>query len=156
MNNSQSARATRQITWFILLGSITVYAAMPMAIAGSEAPLEPMLVTVLAVVAAMTGIASFVVPGVIRRIPSKNSEERAARSYQALLVGWALCETIAIYGLVLYVLGAGTTWLWGLSAVAFILMGMQSPRDPEMSLDGASGAGAMDSHELARPDVKIG
>ena len=156
MNESQNKRGTRQVVWFALLGSIAVYAAMPMLIPGAEKPADPVIVMALAAVAAMTGFASFVVPGILRRMPSKSAEERAARSFQALLIGWVMCETIAVYGLVLYVLGAGTTWLWGLSAVAFILMGMQSPRDPEVSLDGASGAGAMDSHDLARSDIKIG
>jgi hypothetical protein len=130
-----------------MLGSIGLYAALPLLLPGSELPPPAPIPFILSAAAAMVGLTSFALPQVIARVPAKDAAEAEARAFQAKIIQWALDELIGVLGLVLYVMGAGTTWLWGLCAVAALLLGMHGPREA---------AAPSDSRDLARPDVKIG
>lgn len=141
-------RQTLRIIWAAMLGSNAVYAAMPLLVPGGEAALDPAIPLALAAGAVMTAVASFVVPAIVARMPVEDDAMRANRSFQLCVVRWALAEAVAIDGIVLFVLGAGTGWLWGLCAASAVLLGIHAPRENALS--------PHDSRGLARPDVKIG
>ena len=110
-----------QIVWLALLGSILFYAAMPLLVAPvMDGPPPGLALAIVAATLSTTGLV-FALPR-------------------------ALCEAMVIFGLVLYLLGGGTTWLWALCAWGSVLMGMHGPRE----------AAVGDARDLARPDVKIG
>ena len=91
---------------------------------------------------------SFAVPAFLARMPVPAAMTDTARRRQMKIVQWAICESIGVLGLVLYLLGAGASWLWGFCAAAAMLLGVHAPRK-----DAAAGT---DSRDLARADIKIG
>ena len=133
--------------WLFLLGSLALYAALPMFVPSAQQALPAGLPLGFAGAAVMLAAMSFAITSVLQRAPAKSEEDAAARHLQTKVAQWALSESIAVCGLVLYLIGAGTTWLWGLCALAAILMGIHGPRES---------AARVDSRELARPDIKIG
>jgi hypothetical protein len=135
-----------QIVWLALLGSILFYAAMPLFLAPvMDAPPPGLALAVVAATVSATGLV-FALPRLMSQLPAATDEAAGVRAFQTKIVQWALCEAMVIFGLVLYVLGGGTTWLWALCAWGSVLMGMHGPRE----------AAVGDARDLARPDVKIG
>ena len=137
MNDKQKAH---RIVWLSLLASMLLYAAMPLLVAPvAEDPPQGLVLALIAATVSTTGLV-IALPRLASQAPA------AAGASQIRIVQWALCEALVIFGLVLYLLGGGTSWLWGLCLWSAILMGLHAPREDRV----------VDAREMARPDVRIG
>ena len=148
MQSDRSVDRALPMIWLALLGSLCVYAGLAFVIEPALAEAPAMLLQVFLVLGCSQAGLSFAVPALLARMPLPPTMTDMIRRRQTKIVQWAICESIGVLGLVLYVLGAGTSWLWGFCAAAALLLGVHAPRDD-------AGAGA-DSRELARADIKIG
>ena len=137
----------QKMVWMMLLATIATYMALPAMIEplSSEGP-APVLPMAFAAMALSMAGAIFAIPSLMSRLPVADEEQAAHRPFQAKILQWVLAESIAVFGLVLYLLGGGTTWLWAFGALAAVLMGLHAPREERVA----------DSRDLIRPDVKIG
>ncbi|HWN70840.1 MAG TPA: hypothetical protein VNM90_24530 [Haliangium sp.] len=113
-----------QLVYVMLLSSLLVYLVMGYQLTlqretpGSEASLG-LLAPILGAVGLATLVASFLLRGTLLRkaladLPAEITEERvgdvASAAFTPWILGWALCEAVAIYGLILFVL----TFRWEL------------------------------------------
>jgi len=134
--------------WLALLGSLCVYAGLAFVIEPAVDQTPAMLLPAFLVLGCAQAGLSFAVPALLARVPVPPTMTEMSRRRQTKIAQWAICESIGVLGLVLYVLGAGASWLWGFCAAAALLLGVHAPRN-----DAAAGT---DSRDLARADIKIG
>jgi len=160
-----------KLVWYVLLGSVVLYAAVPLVIArdGTEGvPMSTLIGAIGFALAAAGGsfalrrIASarldallrgapaagartvprLPVPTVSAKLPVALAPVRAALQ----MITWVACEAIALVGFVLYLGGASANVLWAFCAGAALLLFLHAPGDRR----------APTTKDLARADVKIG
>ena len=119
--SSESTQAVMQTTWIIygaLCMSMIIYGAVGFAVV--EPPEEPntdmMMPLALGIVSLTTSAGTFFVDKFIQG------------NYQTRnIIKWALAESIAIYGFVLYFLTANTVYLLAFIVFALALMAVHAP-----------------------------
>lgn len=136
-----------RMIWGALLASNALYAAMPLLVQNIPGPVASVVSAALVASAAMSGGLSFVLPRAIAKLPEAEGQASGSRSFQASILAWVFSESVAIHGVVLFVLGADATWLWAHCAASAVLLGLHAPREESFT---------MRTRSLARPDVKIG
>jgi hypothetical protein len=145
--------------WLALIFSVFIYALLPVVLRLPKIDVDPqfkaILFIALSVVSVATIIAIFVVHkiGLSRtRVSGTSALDTQVERYRKSvihLISWMLAETIAIYGIVLYLVFHEPMHLYPFIAVAFGLLILLAPREDRSSVGSAHS-------DLARPDVKIG
>lgn len=124
------------IVFLALLGSLVVYLVVAYVIAADGEPPGTdidVMVPILGVMGLGSLVAAFILRGVLlrgglARLPAQITEDDAGHvagaSFTSAIVGWAMCESVAIYGLVLFFLSH--RWeiflpFWGAGLVAMLL-----------------------------------
>lgn len=139
------------IVWGAIVASLAIYLAVPslLGAAGVAAPLDDELLELVRMVLYGLSAASFILAGVMRKVMLRprpaatglpttvaSNEARTVnelnRYVRAVAVSVALVESIAIYGLVLYVLGAGPDILYIMTAITAVAMGIYCPKRSEL------------------------
>jgi len=144
-----------RIVWLALVASLLVYGAIPfvLPLPGEPAAVLVPLVAALVFVALATALATMVLRRVAITGPLASgaldpaTKTGAGRVLAISVVLWALCESIGVYGLVLFFLYRELALFYPFLLVAMALMLFHAPR----ALASQSSAS-----DLARPDVKIG
>ena len=137
-----------KLIWFALLASVGIYAALPLLIPPMGSEPQAGVLLPLAAAALMTAAMSFVVPSLIaKNAPPEQQGEQL--DFTLNVVRWALAEAVAVFGLVLYLLGHPVTFAWGFAIASAVLMFVHAPRPTSDTMHQSSA-------DLARPDVKIG
>lgn len=110
---------TLRIIWRALLGSLGLYAALPWFLrSGAREESVDALLLILIAVAVVTGVATFAVRELLLVRPIRSGALRVdtdtglARVTQISVVLWALCESVGLYGLVLYQLSGEPRYLY--------------------------------------------
>jgi len=143
--------------WAMLLASVLVYGAMPRLMPpppDAAPPPESLLVAALTIVAFFEALATLVIRRLVLVAPARagtldpRSAAGAGRVFTFSLICWVLSVSIAIYGLVLFVLFRVPGLLYPFVVAAIVLLLVHAPR----ALPAPEGA----SGDLARPDLKIG
>jgi hypothetical protein len=140
-----------KILWLAFLFALVIYALLPPLLKLPEEGLDARLQTIVFVVLAVAAVSVIAVLVVIRRMmPSAtdpDSPELRRRTLLVSLISWSLAETVALFGVVLYVLSHEPLHLYPFLVVAFGLLLLLAPRESRS---------AGPSSRLARPDIKIG
>ena len=117
--------AMRKIVWLSFLFGIVAYGVVGyLVFPGTEAP-SSLPVWLFPLLAAMVAVAAFV-------LPSRLADFGAGTSSMippGEIVGWALAESVAIFGLVSVILGGPATPLIAYLAVAFVILIVLRPTD---------------------------
>jgi hypothetical protein len=146
MDNEQLHKGMRKANtlWGALLGSMVIYLAVPALISDAvRAPALEALGKQLDYVLYAVGAASLLGAGGVRRAlltmhagapPSAVDIDRAAASRYVTIVvlSFAICDSVAILGLVYYLLGGNTDVLFTLTAAAAAAMLLYRPRTEEL------------------------
>ena len=136
-----------------MLASLALYAVLPLLLSPS-APAESPLPLVLAVLitAVGVGVASVFVHQLLLVRPARSGNldihtpEGAARRLQIQVFCWGLAESVAIGGLVLWLLLGQAGLLYPFLAGSALLLVIFAPRETSLRT----------ARDLADPDVKIG
>jgi hypothetical protein len=132
---------TQWILWGALTSSLGIYFVLAnvLATAPGAAPVEPVLVYALGGVAATLFALIPIVRGKMlppmrapaslgEALPTMNGPSPALAKLQAaLIVSWAMCEAIAIFGLVLVVLSHQTRYFFYFAPLALVGMVLYRP-----------------------------
>ncbi len=133
--------ASLRIFWVAMLAAVAVYAAIPVFWKPPPSPLVEMrllLLGILAAIAAMTAVASFVVRSVLI---GRGGAERVATAY---VVAWVLSESVGVLGLVALGTLGERGMAWAFAAGALLLLVLHAPRSIEPTLGPlARGGGRM-------------
>lgn len=133
-----------KIIWFAMLASLPIYAAAGLLAAPTLKPLMAaadfsLLRRVLYVVAALVLLAVGRIRRLIlgeaeapRQAGQALAEARLPRYSAAVIVSLALCESVAICGLVLYLLGKNATDLFLLAGIAAVAMIYYRPKKEDL------------------------
>jgi hypothetical protein len=119
MPQGTTLEAQQRTVWRALLGSLALYAALPWFLRP-----EPRVESVgamllgLTAISLVTAIATFAVRELLLNRPIRSGELRVDtdagrnRLMQLYVVLWALCESVGVYGLVLYMLSGEARYLY--------------------------------------------
>jgi hypothetical protein len=148
MDNEQlqqlhSGLGRANILWGTLLGSLAVYLAVPTLVGpAAGAPALGELGKQLDAILFAIGVATLLGAGGVRRAmlsmrpggPTQGDRIRAAvsRYLTVLALTFAICESVAILGLVFYLLGGSTEVLFTLTAGAAVAMLLYRPKGEEL------------------------
>ena len=138
--------ATLRVVWRALLGSLALYAALPWFLRpGGGLESAGALLLGLTAVAALTGLGTFVLRELLLTRPIRsgalrvNTAEGMGRLTQISVVLWALCESVGLYGLVLYQVSGEARYLYlFLMASAGLFFAHRPGRLPESDSGTAS------------------
>ena len=147
-SRQQQAVVLRAI-WAAMLASVALYAALPLFVASPAADPSPAFVPAMLAAAAVTAFLSFHPfqrPRLLAQQAQQAGQPAGHLALGAKLVPLAMCEAIAIEGLVLYLVTGEPLWTWVLAGAAAVLLFVHAPRTP----------GPADARDLARPDIKLG
>ena len=126
-DKKREAKPVARIIWVALLGSIVMYTGLAWFLRGQRseppAPEVGLFTQVFAALAVMQGIASFVMRSVLKDAPY----------FTRMVVCWAIVEGIALYGLVLALLGGDLTWTYGFSGLSALLLALHAPGVTEVT-----------------------
>ena len=130
-----------KILWFVLLVSVGLYwPVLGMLDLPPERSLDPVVQKALAALAAATGVAVLflrfnVIPRLLARVAAGTDPTTSLATLRTFyIVCFTLAESIALYGLVVYFLGAprdDATWFF---IAAFALLALCYPKSPETPL----------------------
>lgn len=131
MSNQQIDRKIPYIIWLALMSSITVifYFAnygMPT----SDAQPNDMFKYIFISMAGISAVVSYVFRGIARgkaQDVKLDDQQKLAQSYVFSIISWALCESVAIFGLVTIQLTGDKTVGNGLIATGLVLIGLFRP-----------------------------
>lgn len=133
----QSMRFT-QILAVAIMASIIVYMAVAIVVGPTTDPPDPELLRTLAMAFLVLSVGSLLAARVIfqsrLRLAREGATpiERLQRYRTAVILAFALRETVAIYGLVLSFATGDVRWVFGFGLVALVTMAMGFPRRPQM------------------------
>ncbi len=128
--------STLKLVHLAMIGATVIYAVVGLLIGkhpmeGESAPLDQNIVYIFLAVAVMATLASFVIPGIMMK--------RAPDSFQlwftSRIVAWGLAETVAIIGLIVYLIDPARPQenLFTFVGWACVLMAIHTPRNPPAS-----------------------
>ncbi|MBW1974439.1 MAG: hypothetical protein JRI45_02560 [Deltaproteobacteria bacterium] len=136
-----------KIIWIAMLGSIGIYVFVAINFGGEiKAPLDPSLLKTIRLVLYALSILTVVITKLIRSkiiasisvgsertgVPREMIGQVLQKYRVANIVSFALCETIAIYGLLLFLMGGSATDLYILIALSALSMFLLRPRREEL------------------------
>jgi hypothetical protein len=110
--------ATQRIIWLAMLGSIALYAALPWIVRPEVKSSSDALLLSFMAIAILTGIGTLAARELLLVRPIRAGELRVAtdaglaRLSQISIVLWALSESVALYGVILYVLSGEARHLY--------------------------------------------
>ena len=126
MNRDASQKsAVRKIVWLSFLFGIVAYGLVGYLVFPRPETPSALPVWLFPLLAATGAIAAFVLPGRLADFGAGTSSVIPPGE----IVGWALAESVAIFGLVSVVLGGPTTPLIAYLAVAFVILIVLRPTD---------------------------
>ncbi|MDP8257685.1 MAG: hypothetical protein P9M14_18210 [Candidatus Alcyoniella australis] len=117
------------LIWLSLIGSILIYGLVGIMVRSSSGPLDPDAnLNMILGIFAMVGLATSVVTLLSGRFLA-----RSGQYFTYCIVRWAMAESIAIFGLALYMIGADAPFffiflVWSL-ALMLLLMPNHASRD---------------------------
>jgi F0F1-type ATP synthase membrane subunit c/vacuolar-type H+-ATPase subunit K len=162
MPQVESSRAnlqTLKLIWLALLFCLGIYALLPPLLRLPQSDTVAQFQAVLFVALGAVAIVTVVAVLMIRRLglvgPLARGEldpdtpEGRSRAFLVTVITWALSESVALYGVVLYLLFHDAVHLYPFLLLALGLLLLQAPRETTFS-------GGRRPSDLARPDVKIG
>jgi hypothetical protein len=141
MSQSAPTPATRTlwIVWASMLATLIVYAAIPFLVPGGQARdplLEQAMLLGLFGVAAASAIGTLIARNLMIVQPAQRGDldlgsgPALSRFASVSIALWAVAESIAVYGLVLYLLFGKAGYLHAFLLAAATLFAVHSPRAP--------------------------
>jgi len=140
---------TLKILWVAMLGALTVYLCGGLLFARYlEVSIDPEAVTILRYsLYALVGLTVLLTPYVRKRVLAAREGESPATTHlknsaqdtgfqkytRALVIAWALSESIGVYGVVLFLVGRNPADLYGLFLVAAVAMWIYRPKEEEIA-----------------------
>ena len=130
--NSQHSQSLPLILWFAMLVALFIYAFVAWVLTKEMDPLTANLQTV-SQLQTLFGVLSLILAGSIPTIKKILSSSRTPSPDQknifiAQVVSWALCESIAVFGLVLSFLGKDFDLFFPFGAASILLMSYHRPK----------------------------